>query len=280
MSFILVDGIKLLRDTLPLPNCVLITQGNQMSEKNGFTCLHLHPHITLLPPPPSPPSAINNSPGHYLIPWPQHSRWSNHLNNRWRSQTTSPVVLFLSSPVSLIIAKSSFPPSLSLREKSNMSAEPWMNRNVTAAVAVGSWRDLASIWIHKILQQGVFLPTSGSNKFVLSQLEASVAICWHCWLPPYCVNNPVQIVESLDHGCLFTIHYFCTLFCSYDSWQPQSGLCIYAGVTSTLFKAYTQIVCALSLNQHISILTRKMSYHDYLTTSCVLLWQCKSICVH
>lgn len=39
-------GIKLLQDILPLPNCVHITRGNQMPEKE--TCLHLHPPVTPL----------------------------------------------------------------------------------------------------------------------------------------------------------------------------------------------------------------------------------------
>lgn len=115
MSFILEDGINLLRDTLPLPNCVLVTRGNH--KKKRPSCLHLHPPITPLLPPPSPPSSINNSPGHYLIPRPHHPRWSHHLDNKWGNQSTSPVVLFLSSPVSLIIAKSSIHASLGLGEK-------------------------------------------------------------------------------------------------------------------------------------------------------------------
>lgn len=77
-----------------------------MSEKHR-KCYPAHTsiHPPLLP----TPSSTSNSLGHYFIP--QHPRRSNHLDNRWRSEGACPVVLFLSSPVSLISAKSSIPPS-------------------------------------------------------------------------------------------------------------------------------------------------------------------------
>lgn len=75
------------------------------------SCLHLHPpshlcrNLCHLHPLSAIPRVIISFQG------PRYPRWSNHLHNRWRSQSASPVVLSLSSPVSSIIAKTSIPPA-------------------------------------------------------------------------------------------------------------------------------------------------------------------------
>lgn len=105
---------KLLQD----PPLVLIVstqlQGIRCHRNRGKapSCLHLASCITPLLPPPSPPSSILHSAAHYSIQRAQHPRRTNHLHKRRRSQRARPVVLFLSSPVGLIIAKSSIPSSL------------------------------------------------------------------------------------------------------------------------------------------------------------------------
>lgn len=80
--------------------------------KKRPSCPHLHPPIAPLLAPLSSPSPFGNSLSHYFVPRPEHPRRSNHLHNGQRSERACPVVLFLSSPVSLIIAKSSIAPSL------------------------------------------------------------------------------------------------------------------------------------------------------------------------
>lgn len=90
---------------------------------------------------------------------PQQPRWSNHLDNKWGSGSTSPVVLFLSSPVSLIIAKSSIPVSLGLGETKKTQqhrCRPLQEYKLKCCLASCSscfcslWRRAAPVWIHII----------------------------------------------------------------------------------------------------------------------------------
>lgn len=68
---------------------------------------------------------------------PQQPRWSNHLDHKWGSGSTSPVVLFLSSPVSLIIAKSSIPVSLGLGETKNPTTQVQTSAGIQTKVLPG-----------------------------------------------------------------------------------------------------------------------------------------------
>lgn len=98
-SFIPADGTELLREALRLPNCVHITQGNQRAErwKNSHpVCTSAHATHLRCP----SLSAILGVIISFHGPGAPH-----HVDNRWGSRRACPVVLFLSTPVSLIIAK-------------------------------------------------------------------------------------------------------------------------------------------------------------------------------
>ena len=167
-------------------------------KKPVYTSIHSS-HLCL--PPPSPPSSVGNSPGHYFIPLQQHPRWSNHLNNRWRSQSAGPVVLFLSRPVSLIIAKSSIPGPRRL--KYNRRAELWKNTNYAAAWKVLSgwcWLQYRYIKYPTMSVTTCTLRPGLDSFFVLSQLCVQCTAEVYAWTN-YFILLLINITTLIPTGC-------------------------------------------------------------------------------
>lgn len=125
--FILEDGIRLLWDTPPLPNCVHITLGNPIPEKQKNS----HP-ITPPLPPLSPQSSTGNSLGHYFIPQLPDGQIISTIDGGVRK----PVLLCYSCPVQWVcplVNPQSLHPCASEMEERN-----W-ERDTSKCVHHSSW---------------------------------------------------------------------------------------------------------------------------------------------